>query len=78
MVRFDMNASLSSKAGKLVLEVSYDPATCNYEDAIQAAVSAYGIPRHQIATVIASPVFDTFSHKTKSDSSQVWLRDPST
>jgi hypothetical protein len=73
-----VNASLSSKAGRLVLEIVYDPDVCDWTEAISTGLAIYGIQRHQIATVIASPVFDTFSHKTKSDSSQVWLKDPST
>jgi hypothetical protein len=69
-----MNASLSSKAGKLVLEIVYDPAVCDWSEAISTGLAIYGIQRHQIATVIASPVADTLSHTTKTDSSQVWLR----
>jgi hypothetical protein len=73
-----MNASLSSKAGKLVLEIVYDPAVCDWSEAISTGLAIYGIQRHQVATVIASPVADTFGHMNNSEIGQVWLRNLST
>jgi hypothetical protein len=50
-----MKVSISSKDGKLVLEVSYDPNICDWQEAINAGLAAYGIQRHQVATVVAIP-----------------------
>jgi hypothetical protein len=59
-----MNAALSSKNGRLVLEVTFNPTSCDWSEAIRAGLAAYGIQRHQVATVIAipEPAADTSRH----------------
>jgi hypothetical protein len=73
-----MNATLSVKSGRVVLEIVYNPAVCDWSEAISTGLAIYGIQRHQVATVIATPVSDTFSHKTKSESTQAWFRNMAT
>jgi hypothetical protein len=50
-----MNASLSAKDGKLVLEVTYNPKSCDWSEAIRTGLAAYGIKSYQSVTVIATP-----------------------
>jgi hypothetical protein len=49
-----MNSILKSECGRPLIEVTYDPERCNWDEAIQAAYALHGIRPGQ-ARVIARP-----------------------
>ena len=49
-----MKAQLENINGKVTLKVFYDPATCNWNEAIAAGLASYGLKPGQV-TVVASP-----------------------
>jgi hypothetical protein len=51
----DMEITLTTKDGKPVLEVVYDPTRLTWDEAISAGIAAYGIKSFQPVTVIARP-----------------------
>jgi hypothetical protein len=55
-----MNSILKSDCGRPVLEVEYNPATCNWDEAIAAAYALHGLRPGQ-AVVIAIPAPTTKS-----------------
>jgi hypothetical protein len=50
-----MDISLKTQDGRLVLEVGYNPNTCDWSEAIRAGLAAYGIQPHMVVTVVARP-----------------------
>ena len=49
-----MKASIETVAGKVTLKVYYDPALCNWDEAIAAELASFGL-RHGQAAVLALP-----------------------
>jgi hypothetical protein len=49
-----MKALLETINGKVILKVFYDPAACDWNEAIAAGLASYGLRQGQ-ATVIAYP-----------------------
>jgi hypothetical protein len=47
-----MKAQLETHDGKVTLKVNYDPALCNWDEAIAAGLASFGL-RHGQAEVIA-------------------------
>jgi hypothetical protein len=50
-----MKARLEKHDGKVTLKVFYDPATCNWDEAIAAGLASFGL-RHGQAAVLALPL----------------------
>jgi hypothetical protein len=50
-----MNITLTTKDGRQVLEVTYDPCRLTWDEAIAAGLAAYGIKSFQPVTVVAIP-----------------------
>jgi len=49
-----MKARLENHDGKITLKVFYDPAVCNWDEAIAAGLAAFGLKQGQ-AAVLALP-----------------------
>jgi len=49
-----MKALLETINGKLILKVFYDPAACNWDEAIAAGLASFGLKQGQ-AAVLALP-----------------------
>jgi hypothetical protein len=52
---FNMEITLTTREGRPVLEVVYDPTCLTWDEAISAGIAAYGIKSFQPVTVIARP-----------------------
>jgi len=50
-----MKALLETINGKLILKVFYDPAACNWDEAIAAGLASFGLKPGQVQ-VIATPL----------------------
>jgi hypothetical protein len=50
-----MKASIEIADGKVTLKVYYDPARCNWDEAIAAGLASFGLKRGQ-AAVLALPI----------------------
>ena len=49
-----MKANIETVDGKVTLKVLYDPAVCNWEEAIAAGLASFGL-KHGQAVVLALP-----------------------
>ena len=49
-----MKAHIETVDGKVTLKVFYDPALCNWDEAIAAGLASYGLKQGQVA-VLALP-----------------------
>jgi len=67
-----MKASIETVDGKLTLTVYYDPALCNWDEAIAAGLASFGLKQGQ-AAVLALPLPDPsgdsvfYKEKTKTE-----------
>ena len=50
-----MNATIETINGKMILKVFYDPALCNWNEAIAIGLASYGLKTGHVA-VIAKPL----------------------
>ena len=50
-----MKAQLETHDGKVTLKVYYDPALCDWDDAIATGLASYGLKTGHVA-VIAEPI----------------------
>jgi hypothetical protein len=51
----EMKARIESHDGKVTLKVYYDPALCNWDEAIAAGLASFGLKQGQ-AAVLALPI----------------------
>ena len=55
-----LKASIETINGKVTLTVFYNPSTCDWNEAIETGLAAYGLRRGQVL-VIAEPLPETAS-----------------
>jgi hypothetical protein len=50
-----MNAHLRTENGRAWIEVTYDPSSLTWLEAVNAAVASYGLRPDQMAVIVAHP-----------------------